>query len=578
MSYNITLSNGNILTSVPDSQLVNTFGGISLIGKKYPGFGTSLNNNLVRITENFANSTPPSNPFIGQFWFDNVANTVKFWNGTTFKPISVITSSDSAPLNPIEGDEWFDTIHQQLFVWNSTLAQWILIGPPGSEGTGKEGFVIVTDAANSNIVYLEWYANDTLIAIVSSDSIINPGIAGFGNIRPGINFVTTPTHGIVDSGIYNIDELTIGDADQIHLFNDSNYNTVLATDGGNVLYATNGNNLVSGELANITGTVYVNNLVVANSLSSHVPGSNNQILFNLNGFTAATSSLILDSSGINVIVPNTLSAENIEVYNEIDVSGNVNAGAANIAGPLQVTNSAAIKGSLFVTNNCVIEGSTSLGGVITGAENSSYVQIQPGATSANALVVQDYNGTHNLLTIDVAGITTAHNTLNVAGTLNANNAVNIKGITTFNVDGSSFTLPINHGAVPGAALLTNALGTTSWGNVDLTPFFNNSITTNGYQYLPGGLIIQWMTGITDLSKSGRGPFTENWPIQFPNNCFNIQPSVIFDSYVSGTNQQGTAVYVNGPGNYTSTINLYYDHRGDGDADANFKVLLFGIGN
>ena len=103
MSYTITLTNGNILTTVPDTQLVSTYGGIGLIGKDYVGFGTIYDNNLVHIVENFANNIPPSNPLLGQIWYDTVSGAINFWNGTQFKAISVITSSNTAPLDPQAG-------------------------------------------------------------------------------------------------------------------------------------------------------------------------------------------------------------------------------------------------------------------------------------------------------------------------------------------------------------------------------------------------------------------------------------------------------------------------------------------
>lgn len=531
MGYKVNLTNGNILTSVPDSQMVSDYGGLTLIGKKYPGFGTVLNEDLVRITENFANSTPPPNPFIGQFWFDSVSNIIKFWNGTIFKPISVITTGAVAPLNPLEGDEWFDTVHKQLFVWDITLNQWILIGPPGSEGTGLEGFVVTALASNSNIIYLELYANDNLIAIVSSDNLISPGIAGFGNIRPGINFVTSPTHGITGSGIYNVNDISIGDNDQLRMSIDVNDNTVLSVNNGNVLYATNGNTLVAGELANITGTVYINNLVVANSLYSTVPGSNNQVLFNQNGILSATANLTLDSTGENVIIPNTLNVENIEVYDTVDIAGNVNSTGANIIGPLTVANSAAISESLLISENLSVLGTAILGGLITGAETASYVTIQPGATAPKALVVQTFGGSTNLLTIDSVGDTTVNGTLTVQNQLSvdgvstldalvtAQSDLHIQGTTVINQGGAGqISLPTAAPPSVGSPLINAGSALAAWGNYNLNSFLTHALSGNGYQNFPGGLILQWGT-----TPSLENNTTQNFPftIPFTHACFGM---------------------------------------------------------
>ena len=138
MSYQITLTNGNILTTVPDTQLVSTYGGLNLIGKNYVGSGTAFNNDLVHMIENFSSSTPPTNPLVGQIWYDSVSSSLNFWNGTLFTSLGVITASQVAPSNPIEGQQWFDEGHDQLNVWNGY--SWILIGPASGAGSGQEGF------------------------------------------------------------------------------------------------------------------------------------------------------------------------------------------------------------------------------------------------------------------------------------------------------------------------------------------------------------------------------------------------------------------------------------------------------
>jgi len=45
--------------------------------------------------------------------------------------------------------------------------------------------------------------------------------------------------------------------------------------------------------------------------------------------------------------------------------------------------------------------------------------------------------------------------------------------------------------------------------------------TDGYSYLPGGLIIQWGTRIVTINNVG-ATFLVTFPIPFPNNCFNVQ--------------------------------------------------------
>ena len=591
MAYQIKNTNGNILTSVPDTQLVSTYGGLSLIGKDYAGFGTTLNTNLVRMAENFANSTPPSNPFIGQIWFDTVSDAIKFWDGTTFKSISVITAADTAPLNPIEGDEWLDLINLQLYVWSGT--EWILIGPPSNQGAGKEGFIVAPaiNTPNGNVIYLELYANNNLMAIVSSEEIIQPGIGGFGNIRPGLNFATAPTYGITESGIYNLTELTLGDNDQIDFSIDSNNNMVMAVDNGNVMYATNGNSLLPGEFANLTGTVYFNN-VVANSLVAPAPGTDGDFLFNSHGAINATPVLTIDSTRTNINVENNLTAGKLVVSGATTLNSNLSVdgpsvlssqldviGIANLENQLIVGGNTTLSGTLGVTGSLTVDGLTSLlnplnvSGVTTLYEQ---LNVTGNATFSSDLIVNNaaiINGQSFFI-----GNALASNNLTVNGKIIGEGTLDITGVTTINSGTSgAFSLPSVAGIIAGSALLTNANGTTQWGNMNLN-FNNHLLATNGYQVFPGGLILQWMTGSTELSTSARGPFTEQWPLTFPNNCFLVLPSTKFDNYVSDTGWQGTSIYLNGPGNYTSTINLWQDLRGDGESSSTFRVLLIGIGN
>jgi hypothetical protein len=264
MPYIIDLTNGTFLTEVPDGEIVDQFAGLSLIGKALPGYGTAFNDNLVHMAENFADSIPPNSPLTGQIWYDTVAQAIKFYNGSTFKSISVITASATAPANPNVGDQWWDTVNQQLNAWSGTA--WVLVGPISTAGSGLNGLVTGSVTQGPNTYYfIELYADNRLIGIIASDTITNAGITGFGNIRPGLNFVTNPTSGIVEGGVYNIPALTLGSSDSFLLTTDASNNGLINISGGNVLAATNGNFITSP----LTGAVYVNSLEInAGSLQS----------------------------------------------------------------------------------------------------------------------------------------------------------------------------------------------------------------------------------------------------------------------------------------------------------------------
>ena len=121
MAYNIQKTDNTTLVTVNDTELNNDFG-ISLVGRNYSGYGVYLNDNFVRLMENFAKATAPQRPLSGQLWFDSVAKTINLYNGAGFKtlaPLSVSTSEPSAGPRAV-GDLWWDLENLQLKAYTSS--------------------------------------------------------------------------------------------------------------------------------------------------------------------------------------------------------------------------------------------------------------------------------------------------------------------------------------------------------------------------------------------------------------------------------------------------------------------------
>lgn len=134
MSYIINKTDGTKLITLKDGTIDVVTTDLSLFGKGYAGFGERLNENFVKLLENFANTTAPSKKMKGQIWFDTISNQLKVWNGTAFKPVGSSTVSTTRPTNVNAGDMWYDSGNNQLYVYSGSV--WQLIGPSTVAGTG----------------------------------------------------------------------------------------------------------------------------------------------------------------------------------------------------------------------------------------------------------------------------------------------------------------------------------------------------------------------------------------------------------------------------------------------------------
>ena len=70
-SYIINNSRGNIIAVIPDGSTNTSATSLSLIGQGVTNYGTAENENLVYLLENFANSTAPTTPILGQLWYNS---------------------------------------------------------------------------------------------------------------------------------------------------------------------------------------------------------------------------------------------------------------------------------------------------------------------------------------------------------------------------------------------------------------------------------------------------------------------------------------------------------------------------
>jgi hypothetical protein len=314
MAYQINKTDGTIVATVADGQIDNRSTDITLIGKNYSGFGEIFNENLVKILENFAETTQPDHPLRGQIWFDTSESKLKVYNGVSFVPVSSATISGTQPSTLATGDLWYDDVGEQLFFFDGTSA--ILLAPAYSSSQSLSGLRVDTilDTLNQTRVITSLYNNGILLGIFAKDSF-TPKIAivGYtGSIAPGFN-VGTLANFKIRATCTNSDSLggapatTYIRADTTNAINGQLQLTVddgllfgSATNGS--LFVTNGDLTLANSSSNKNITLSVNRLDT----------QENAVVINSNARTIGLYPAILDSTvnlGGDLVVSGNLTVE-----------------------------------------------------------------------------------------------------------------------------------------------------------------------------------------------------------------------------------------------------------------------------
>jgi len=292
MAYKINNTFGTLLVTLADGTIDVATTDLALIGKGYAGFGEKLNENLVKLLENFNNTSAPTNKITGQLWYDQTNKQLNVYTGTKFKPVGSTTNSASAPTNAVQGDGWFDTSNTQFYVYNGTA--WTLIGPTTVAGSGVTQVISETspDDAGVNQSYLKLVANDAVVGVVSnvaftpnatdtdSAALIS---AGFSSVAQGIQLSSTVSSAKFRGTATDSDSLG-GVAAANYLRSDQNDSTnssfTIANDTG----------LILGAGSDITMSLSSDNLTIAQTTQDK------DIIFTVNDGGVTTTMMTMDGS------------------------------------------------------------------------------------------------------------------------------------------------------------------------------------------------------------------------------------------------------------------------------------------
>ena len=342
MAYKINNTFGTLLVTLPDGTIDTATTDLTLIGKGYAGFGEKLNENLVKLLENFNNTSAPSNKVTGQLWYDQTNKQINVYTGVKWKPVGSTVNSTTSPINAVAGDLWFDTGNTQLYVYSGSA--WILIGPTTVAGSGVTQVITETPEDNTGVKQsiLKLTVNDAVVGVISnvaftpsSTETLGAALitAGFASVSQGIQ-LSTAVASVKFRG-------TATDSDSLGGVAAANYLRANANDTTTgSLGVLNDSGITLGAGSDITLSLASDNFTIANTTSNKdiiftvKKGSTQTEALRISGTTGIIDSLRVGDlivDGTNTIMnTTTLSVED----NIIELNRNIsnNAGMPNFTG------------------------------------------------------------------------------------------------------------------------------------------------------------------------------------------------------------------------------------------------------
>lgn len=360
MAYRINRTDGTLITEVIDGTIDSNSIDLTLIGRNYAGFGEILNENFVKLLENFASSTSPRNPLQGQLWYDKNENRLKIYDGSTFRAGAGPIVSESQPSGLVAGDIWMDSSENQMYFYDGT--DLTLAGPIYSKSQGVSGFVtevikddqlqpVTITKVYTDGVFLGAYAPKNFVPLAGQVPELGDNLyAGFnastaqtftnnnvtvdtakflldaqGIRRDATQFLPTYTSGTING------RLTVADNNGIVLGSQGQVTHTMDSDRYNI------NNTRSNQTMAITVSV---NGIRENAITVNTPtrsvgifSSNPQYTLDVGGDARITGDLRVDGNLTTISTSEVVIEDiNLTLGNGAIIPGDVNGGGITLAG------------------------------------------------------------------------------------------------------------------------------------------------------------------------------------------------------------------------------------------------------
>jgi len=530
MSYTLNKTDGTLLVTLVDGSIDTTSTDITLVGRNYKGFGEFINENYIKMLENFSSSSAPTNPLKGQLWYDASDARLKIFNGSDWKVAGGPIVSNQTPNNMVAGDLWIDDAKNQLYFWDGT--DLVLVGPSYTAGQSKTGFEAdsVIDEGNVQRTILKLFVGGVLA-----------GIHSRVEFRPGNNFeiqgyptdpddTQTPARQLIKVGFNPVDPT--GENYKYH-GTAATADALIDGDGTKYDYtkfvATTGNQ-------NMTGSLFVKN---SGGLSIGV-GDSKYHTIKVDGTTTVFENQQGGSDiDFRVRVGNaTKSAMTIDSTQEFVGFFNSDPSAA-----LDITGDGKISGDLEVGGNFTVTGTTLALDTQTLNVESKTIELaipsdstlsDDATVDGGGIILNSLSGSKDMLWRNATNSWTFNTNVDITDSdTNGNPAYRIKGVvklsetelhntvTTANgltSIGTLTSLSVDSMTLDGTTLTsTGGLTITAGGDIDIdsqkitgvaTPTATSHVATKGYvdeqRQIEPIIMSLDITGLTDPNTPGTG--------------------------------------------------------------------------
>jgi len=511
MSYTVPFSDpGKSSNPITVNDLTEniTSTSLSLPGRNFSNYGSSIAKNFVHLLENFSSPNSPSNSIEGQIWFDSVRKRL-FVNDSTagsgnWRPASgtFVAPSSAPPQNPILGDLWVNTLTQQLTLYNGS--NWVLVGPSALSGK-KSGIYVeqITDAEQGidHFITVE-YNDDIPVKITATESFIpQRAIDGFIKLNPGINLSQKRFIGPNDSTTANTVSKIYGTATSADSLNVTAPSLAVVSadnfarrDVGNIYFGQqtilNDAGVTIGSASNFNLTVNQGTAVVRNT------SDGGSIDFIVSKQGAQNVIIKIDGQnrrvGINHPTPNA----ELDVLGDAFISGHlITTGSLDSNSPqtgsLQIKGGAGILKNLYVGKNVVSQGHISVGEID-----------QSGNPVSGAAIIPNQN-----LLYDIGSPTQKFKTV-YAETFDGNFSGEFQGTVTGDVVGAATSLAQSTNFIISGDVVTIAPSsfTGAGGELNLNVRLNDNVIRQKTEVIDNRiddelLIFRQNTGLRRVSRT-----------------------------------------------------------------------------